>query len=111
VVERFVKKQVFGVRFGNKEATMRAITITDDPAAPGIKSGTPSAVWIPAGFPMTWDEADLTPAFGGADAQDDKTITILGDYSYGGLGDSYALDLMLNDKSLDLPAGTTWVIR
>jgi hypothetical protein len=239
VVERFVEKQMFGVRFGNKEATMRAktmlmlaaaaaalvvngsnawaalyfggpgassamgamtndvllgplitissaanqsfargyapvaistITITDDPAAPGIKSGTPIAVWIPAGFPMTWDEAELTPVFGGtaagkvgaisysnsnqrlviavtadfvagdtltigalsfknyfdtgstslqmeydndgaADAQDDKTIAILGFYSYGGLGNSYAFDQTILDKSLLLVAGTIWTIQ
>jgi len=38
-------------------------------------------------------------------AQDDKTITILF-YSYGGLGDSYALDQMITDRRLYLPAGT-----
>lgn len=145
------------------------ITITDDPTTPGIKSGIPIAVWVPAGFAMTWDATDLTPTFGGAaagkvgaisytnsnqrlviavtndfiagdtltisalsfknyiasgstrleldwdndgieDAQDDKTITILGVY-YGGLGDSYALDQMSIDKSLAGPAGTTFSIH
>ena len=43
---------------------------------------------------------------GEVDAQDDKTITILGFYSYGGLGDSYVLDQMSIDKSLYLPIGT-----
>jgi len=40
------------------------ITITDD-TTPGIKSGTPIVVRIPAGLAMMWDETDLTPTFGG----------------------------------------------
>ncbi|MBU4201217.1 MAG: hypothetical protein KKE37_02110 [Verrucomicrobia bacterium] len=150
---------------GYAPVAISAITITDDPATPVIKSGTNMVVWIPAGFAMTWDETDLTPTFGGTaagkvgaisytnsnqrlkiavtadfsagdtltisalsfknyvglgsarleldydndgvtDAQDDKTITILGFYSYGGLGDSYALDQMITDRGLFLPAGT-----
>ena len=45
---------------------------------------------------------------GVVDAQDDKTITILGVY-FGGLGDSYAMDQMIKDKSLYLPAGTIFM--
>jgi len=150
---------------GYAPVAIGTITITDDPATPGIKSGTPITVWIPAGFAMTWDETDTTATFGGTaaskvnnttvsytgsnqrlviavtadfvagdtltisdlsfknyvasgsarleldfdndglvDAQDDKTITILGVY-FGGLGDSYALDQMIKDKSLYPPGG------
>lgn len=51
------------------------ITITDDPATPSIKNGTPIVVWIPDGFAMTWDETDLTATFGGTAALKVGTIS------------------------------------
>lgn len=47
---------------------------------------------------------------GAADAQDDTTITILGVFQCGGLGDSYAFDEMSYDKLL-LRSGTIFIIR
>jgi len=42
------------------------------------------------------------------DAQDDKTITITGWYSYGGFGANCAVGQMLRDKYLN-PLGTLWL--
>ena len=50
---------------GYAPVVISTITITDD-ATPGIKSGTPIVVRIPAGLAMTWDGADLAASFGGS---------------------------------------------
>ena len=138
------------------------ITITDDNTSPGIKSGIPIVIRIPADLVMTWDEADLTPTFGGAasgkvgsisyasgnkhlvinvtvdfaagdtltianlsfknylsggpgrleldfnndnsvDSHDDKTISILSSFHYGGIDDGYTMGVMKEDRKMHLP--------
>ena len=50
---------------GYASLPISTITITDDNTSPGIKSGIPIVIRIPADLVMTWDETDLTPTFGG----------------------------------------------
>lgn len=154
---------------GYAPVAISMITITDDPATPVIKNGTPIVVRIPADLAMTWDEADMTATFGGTaagkvgtisyaagnkhlvinvtadfaagdtltisdlsfknylisgtsrleldfdndgsvDSQDDKTITIVSAFHYGGIEDGYAMGVMREDRRMRID-GTTILIK
>jgi len=51
---------------GYAPVAISILTITDDPDTPGIISGTSIAVWIPAGFAMTWDATNVNAVIGGS---------------------------------------------
>jgi len=53
---------------GYAPVAISTITITDDPATPGIKSGMPIGIRIPSDLAMTWDETVITATFGGTAA-------------------------------------------
>lgn len=50
---------------GYAPAAISTLTITAGSNAPGISNGTPIAVWIPAGYAMTWDATNVTATVGG----------------------------------------------
>jgi len=152
---------------GYAPAAISTITITDD-TTPGIKSGTPIVVRIPANLAMAWDETDVTATFGGtasgkvgiisyasgnkhlvinvtsdfaagdtltiadlsfknylgsgadrleldfdnnglADAEDNRTVSILSAFHYGGMEDSYALNTMNDDQELRANEGAIFM--
>lgn len=53
---------------GYAPVAIRPLTITDDPAAPGITTNAAIAVRIPSSFVMTWDETNCAPVFAGTAA-------------------------------------------
>lgn len=53
---------------GYTPVAMSVLTIAAGTNEPGISNGTPMAVWIPAGFAMTWDATNVNAALGGSGA-------------------------------------------